>query len=81
MVLSHFILIENKLIDNTFTITTFAFFASPIKKSIVVFPAPSKFAVKFICWIALGSASRTYCIKLLQLFYKFLWNGDNLTNN
>ena len=33
------------------------FFASSIMKNIVVFPALSKFAVKLICWMALGSAS------------------------
>ena len=37
---------------------TVSFASSSIKK-IVVFSALSKFAVKLICWIALGSASRT----------------------
>ena len=31
-------------------------------KKILVFPARSKFAVKLISWIALGSASGAYCL-------------------
>ena len=37
-------------------------FASSRMKNIVVIPAQSKFLVKLICWIALGSASRTCCL-------------------
>ena len=37
-------------------------FAFSVMKKIIVFPAGSKFAVKLICWIALGSASRAYCL-------------------
>ena len=43
-----------KHIYNTFTVS----FASSITKN-VVFSAQSKFAIKLICWIALGLASRT----------------------
>ena len=43
-------------------------FASSKIKSIVVFPALSKFAVKLICWISLGSASRTcYLLKSVAI--------------
>ena len=45
------------------------FFASWIMNIIFVLPALSKFAIKLICWIALGSASRTCCfLNLLQSF-------------
>ena len=37
-------------------------FASSMIKYIVVSIAPSKFVVKIICWIYLGSASRTSCL-------------------
>ena len=36
-------------------------FASSIIKNDVIFPALSRFAVKLICWIAVGSASRICC--------------------
>ena len=36
------------------------------------------FAIKLICWIALGSASY---LNMLQLPYNFLWNKNNLINN
>ena len=42
----------------------------------IVFPGLPKFAVKLICWIALGSVSRTCC-----LLKSILWNKNNLTNN
>ena len=39
-------------------------FASSIMKNIIVFPAWSKFAVKFVCSIAFGSTSRAcYLVK------------------
>ena len=37
-------------------------FASSMIKYIVVPISPSKFVVKIICWIYLGSASRTCCL-------------------
>ena len=36
-------------------------FASSIMKNILAFPALSKFAVKLIWWIALGSAFNACC--------------------
>ena len=38
------------------------YFASSIMKNIVVFPVLSKFAVKLIYWIALGSGSNACCL-------------------
>ena len=37
-------------------------FASSGMKKIVVFLAQSKFQVKLVCLIALGSSSRAYCL-------------------
>ena len=50
-------------------------FASSGMKKILVFPARSKFAIKLICWIALGSACNAYCLHkcitiILQLSLK-----------
>ena len=47
-------------------------FAFSVMKKIVAFPAGSKFAVRLICWIALGSASRAYClVRSIALNFQF----------
>ena len=50
----------------TFTVpcekSNIVFFAFSRMKKILVFPALSKFDVKLICWIALGSASNAGCL-------------------
>ena len=46
-------------------------FASSIIKNIVLFPVLSKFAVKLICWIAVGSASRACrLLKSIAIIFK-----------
>ena len=46
-------------------------FASSIIKNIVLFPVLSKFAVKLICWIGVGSASRACCLlKSIAIIFK-----------
>ena len=73
-----FILIKIKLyfvfnyICKTFTVpcenSKTVSFASSIIKNIVVFPGLSKFAVKFICWIAFGSESKAcYLLKSIAI--------------
>ena len=64
--------VDKNQIYKTFTVPSETFntvsFASSIIKNIVVSPALSKFAVKLICWIALGSASRTcYLLKSVAI--------------
>ena len=50
-------------------------FASSITKNITVFPALSKFKIKLICWVFLGSSQElAFYLNLLQGFYNFLWN-------
>ena len=64
--MSYFILDKLKLLYNTFTVpyeqSKTVSFAYSIMKKIVVFPDLSKFAVKLIRWIALGSVSRACCL-------------------
>ena len=54
-------------IYNTFTvpceISKTVSFASSVMKNIVPPAARSKFAVKLICWVSLGPASRAYCLR------------------
>ena len=63
-------------IYNTFTVpcqkSKTVSFASSIVKETAVFSALSIFAVKLICWIALGSISIAYCL-LELLVYLFTW--------
>ena len=58
--------IDKKLNYKTFTVpcekSKTVSLVSSIIKSIFVFPALPRFAVKLICWIAYGSASRACCL-------------------
>ena len=63
--------IDKKLNYKTFTVpcekSKTVSFASSVIKNIVVFPALSKFALKLICWITVGSVSRTYLLKSIAI--------------
>ena len=58
--------IKVKSIRNTFTVpcekSKMVSFASSIMENIVVFPSPSRFAVKLIYYTAFGSASSVCCL-------------------
>ena len=64
-------------IYKTFTVpykscNTISFVSSRMKK-ILVFPALSKFAIKLMCWIALGSEFNACCLlKSIATIFKYL---------
>ena len=75
-------------IYNTFTVpcekSKTVSFASSIVKETAVFSALSIFAVKLICWIALGSISIAYSLLEFIAIFKvrtFIYSKDNLINN